>query len=98
MATAVKVTKRGVFYQNVPDPTAEELKASEDNLLSFRSSSAKERRNGLLAESDWTQAVDSALTTEKKAEWATYRTSLRDLPTHENWPDLEDGGWPTKPS
>jgi len=27
----------------------------------------------------------------------TYRTALRDLPTHSNWPHLEDDDWPTKP-
>jgi len=27
----------------------------------------------------------------------TYRQALRDLPTHENWPNLEDADWPTKP-
>jgi hypothetical protein len=37
-------------------------------------------RSGMLAGSDWTQMVDSALTDEKKAEWATYRQELRDYP------------------
>ena len=43
-------------------------------------------RNALLASSDWTQANDSPLAAEKKVEWASYRTLLRTLPTHENWP------------
>ena len=55
-------------------------------------------RNQLLASSDWTQMPDSPLTDEAKTSWATYRTSLRTLPTHENWPSLEDADWPTKPS
>ncbi len=54
-------------------------------------------RNHLLAESDWTQASDSPLTDEAKTSWATYRTALRNLPTNENWPSLEDVNWPTKP-
>ena len=54
-------------------------------------------RNQLLAESDWTQASDSPLTDEAKTSWATYRTALRNLPTNENWPSLEDADWPTKP-
>jgi hypothetical protein len=58
----------------------------------------REQRNALLAASDWTQANDSPLTAEKKVEWATYRTSLRTLPTHENWPTLEDSDWPSQPS
>ena len=55
-------------------------------------------RNQLLASSDWTQMPDSPLTDEAKTSWATYRTSLRTLPTHENWPNLEASDWPTKPS
>jgi hypothetical protein len=55
-------------------------------------------RNQLLADSDWTQANDSPLSAEKKVEWATYRTLLRTLPTHENWPTLEDSDWPLQPS
>ncbi len=37
-------------------------------------------RDGLLANSDWTQVADSPLSDSKKAEWAAYRTALRDLP------------------
>jgi len=48
-------------------------------------------RNALLAESDWTQAADSPLTDAKKAEWATYRQALRDLPT------ADPIVWPTEP-
>jgi hypothetical protein len=38
-------------------------------------------RNDLLIASDWTQVNDSPLTDAKKAEWATYRQALRDLPS-----------------
>lgn len=56
------------------------------------------KRNQLLADSDWTQMNDSPLTDETKVAWATYRTALRDLTTHENWPNLTDSDWPTEPS
>lgn len=36
-------------------------------------------RKFLLLESDWTQLPDSPLSAEKKAEWAAYRQTLRDL-------------------
>jgi len=39
----------------------------------------RNRRDLLLAESDWTQAADSPLSDSKKAEWATYRQQLRDI-------------------
>ena len=57
---------------------------------------ARSTRTTLLAESDWTQVADTALTTEKKAEWATYRQSLRDLPDASGWPHTHT--LPTKPS
>ena len=38
-------------------------------------------RNNMLTECDWTQVADNGLTDGKKAEWVTYRKSLRELPT-----------------
>jgi len=54
-------------------------------------------RNQLLSDSDWTQMPDSPVINEAKAGWAIYRTSLRNLTAHENWPNLEEADWPTKP-
>ena len=56
----------------------------------------RSNRTALLAESDWTQMADTALSTEKKAEWVTYRKALRDLPTASGWPHTHT--MPTKPS
>jgi len=55
----------------------------------------REQRNALLAASDWTQANDSPLAAEKKVEWATYRTALRDLPSSSDWPSVT---FPERPS
>ena len=41
-----------------------------------------DKRNSKLRDSDWTQIPDSPLTAEKKAEWATYRQALRDIPNN----------------
>jgi len=57
----------------------------------------RETRNQLLADSDWTQFNDSPLDNDTKVLWATYRSSLRSLPEHENWPSLEDADWPVAP-
>jgi len=38
-------------------------------------------RDLLMGLTDWTQAADSPLTAEQRAAWATYRQSLRDLPS-----------------
>jgi len=56
-------------------------------------------RNTLLAESDWTQTLDSPLTDSKKAEWVTYRQSLRDLPANNSSASsADDVTFPTEPT
>ena len=64
----------------------------------------KKLRNAKLAQSDWTQANDSPLSDSKKAEWKTYRQTLRDLPSKvtpkflPNSPRIDESDFPTKPS
>ena len=50
-------------------------------------------RNSKLAETDFYALSDVTMPDNIK----TYRQALRDLPTHKNWPNLEDADWPTKP-
>jgi hypothetical protein len=58
-------------------------------------------RATLLAECDWTQTNDSPLSTEAKAEWAVYRTALRNMTdsfTEENpLTSYSQIVWPLKP-
>tara|TARA_R110000822_G_scaffold307858_1_gene435308 strand:- start:72 stop:449 length:378 start_codon:yes stop_codon:yes gene_type:complete len=49
-------------------------------------------RNKLLLNSDWTQVSDSPVS---KSDWATYRQSLRDLPS--NTEDPSNVNWPNEP-
>ena len=59
----------------------------------------RKERTRLLSESDWTQGGDSPLTTQKKSDWAKYRTSLRTLPEDQSSKTkYSDITWPTKPS
>ena len=52
-----------------------------------------------LTASDWTQVADTPLSDSKKAEWATYRQALRDVPTsNSSVTDLDDVVWPTPPA
>ena len=50
-------------------------------------------RNIRLAETDFYALSDVTMS----SDMTTYRQALRDLPTHDNWPNLEDSDWPTKP-
>jgi hypothetical protein len=59
----------------------------------------RSKRDAKLKGSDWTQMPDSPLTDSKKAEWATYRQALRDLPSkHSGETDVTKIVFPTKPS
>ena len=58
--------------------------------------SVRAERDQKLTASDWTQMADSPLASDKKTEWATYRTSLRDLPSASGFPHTMT--WPTEPS
>ena len=53
----------------------------------------REKRNRLLAETDWMVLSD---TTEISDDWKNYRQALRDLPA--NTSDPTNPTWPTKPS
>ena len=51
------------------------------------------KRNNLLTQTDFYSLGDVTMTDAM----SNYRQALRDLPTHSNWPNLEDSDWPTKP-
>jgi len=53
----------------------------------------RDKRNVLLAQTDYLALSDNTLSTEM----ATYRQALRDITTHSNWPHLNDSDWPTSP-
>lgn len=57
--------------------------------------SIRERRDYLLAESDWTLGLDSPLSEEKKQEWIIYRQELRDITKQANTFNII---WPIPPS
>jgi len=62
----------------------------------------REARAKLLVESDWTQTRDCPLDESKIREWATYRQTLRDMPSTQTI-TLGDNNvpskivWPTPP-
>lgn len=72
---------------------AEAAKAQVEEDLKWATLRAE--RNRLLAETDYTQLADSPHDAPKKAEYATYRQALRDLPS--NTVDPENPSYPSKP-
>ena len=63
-----------VSVVQVAEMSAEEIQAAKDSAMA----QLRATRNALLLACDWTQIADCTI--PKKAEWATYRQTLRDFP------------------
>ena len=77
--------------------TLEVLEGLKVNTADNSLGTIRSYRDGLLSNCDWTQAVDSPLSSEKKAEWATYRQELRDITNIEDLAGVHDTRWPVTP-
>jgi len=80
-----------VSIVQVESLSADEIQAAKDSAMA----NIRGQRNQLLKECDWTQIADCTI--PKKAEWTTYRQTLRDLPstiteprTFTDWPHNPD--------
>ena len=82
---------------NIPFTTAEETARDAEEAAwaagadDRAAADARDKRNGLLAATDWTANSDVTMTTEMTA----YRQALRDLPAQAGWPTTIN--WPTAP-
>lgn len=94
------VLSDGVYVQTwqIADKYTAEERAEYDNQkeqdrLSQLPSIHRGRRDFLLSETDWWATSDRTMSQSE----IDYRQALRDITLHENWPDLEEADWPTKP-
>ena len=55
----------------------------------------RDRRNGMLSASDWTQIGDATLGDHTAEEWRTYRQALKDIP--QNHTRVSTVVWPEDP-
>jgi len=69
-----------------PENTPEKIKDKQ-------ASAARQKRDFLLNQTDWTQSAD--VPQPIKDKWALYRQALRDVPQQAGFP--ENIIWPTKP-
>lgn len=72
-----------------------DVETYEAERLIMMSGIEKEKRDMLLAESDWTQLPDTKVLPEQDPLWLEYRQALRDVPQQEGFP--YDIVWPTAP-
>ena len=80
-----------VYTMSVRDMTPEEIQVAKDMAMA----QIRADRNRLLASSDYTQIADNP--TVKKAEWAAYRQTLRDLPANIAGDPRTFNDWPKNP-
>jgi len=71
---------------SLPQPPAEEER------LEALATEARNKRDNLLSQTDWTQVVDAPV---DQTAWATYRRALRDVPAQASFPENID--WPVSP-
>lgn len=92
-----KYVARDMFADTTEDgvtTTKAEHEAAYQATLDANTASAnRSTRDAKLAETDWHGMSDVTMS----SDMTTYRQALRDLPTHSNWPNLEDDDWPTAP-
>jgi len=83
-------------YWDVSSDAAKDTDQLAADILALKWAVIREKRDNLIAKSDWTVATDTPLSDSVKAKWVTYRKALRDLPASESDPD--DITWPDAPS
>ena len=92
-----KYVARDMFADTTEDGVtttkAEHEAAYQATLDANTATSNRSTRDSKLAETDWHGMSDVTMS----SDMTTYRQALRDLPTHSNWPNLEDDDWPTAP-
>ena len=94
-----------VYTRRVTDMTSEEQAGVVTAANAATATRNRAERDKRLASCDWvvTKALESG--TSVASDWVTYRTALRDITTHANWPNLASpdmdgngGDWPVEPS
>jgi hypothetical protein len=93
-----KYVARDMFADTTDDDGVTTTKAEHEaayqaTLDANTATSNRSTRDSKLAETDWHGMSDVTMS----SEMTTYRQALRDITAHENWPNLEDADWPTKP-
>ena len=94
-----------VYTRRVTDMTSDERAAAVSTANAATATRNRTERTRRLATCDWvvTKALESGGSVP--SDWATYRTALRNITTHANWPNLSypdtdgnGGDWPSEPS
>ena len=93
-----------VYIRRVVELTTDEKAAKTAAAIAETKLRNRAERDKRLANCDWVVIKALEAGTSVASDWVTYRTALRDITAHSNWPDLEypdmdgtGGDWPTSP-
>lgn len=93
-----------VYIRRVVELTTDEKAAKTADAIAETKLRNRAERDKRLADCDWVVIKALEAGTSVASDWVTYRTALRDITAHSNWPDLEypdmdgtGGDWPTSP-
>ena len=92
----ITVAERSGLEEAVAADTAGWTEAAKAEEITAVAAQVRERRNKLLAETDWTQTIDAPVTAESLAEVRAYRQALRDITSREDFPYITE--WPAAPA
>ena len=91
-----------VYLHKIEALSDSEKTAAQTEANNRQAELQRAERNRRLAETDWMACSDVTMS----EDWKTYRQALRDITTHNNWPNLKspgpegsgDNDWPVQPS
>ena len=93
-----------VYIRRVVELTTDEKAAKTAAAIAETKLRNRAERDKRLANCDWVVIKALEAGTSVASDWVTYRTALRDITSHSNWPDLvypdmdgTGGDWPTSP-
>ena len=86
-----------VYTHRVTDMTSDERAEVVTAANAATATLNRASRDYRLANCDWvvTKAIEA--NSSVPTAWGAYRTALRDITTHDNWPNINKGDWPPKP-
>ena len=94
-----------VYTRRVVALTSDEIAAIAAAVVVATKLRNRAERDKRLAACDWVAIKALEAGGSVASDWVTYRTALRNITAHSNWPDLvypdqegNGGDWPTKPS
>tara|TARA_B100000780_G_scaffold90455_1_gene62525 strand:+ start:295 stop:801 length:507 start_codon:yes stop_codon:yes gene_type:complete len=91
-------TSGGIVYTcRVVALTSDEIAANAAAVVAATNLRNRTDRDSRLATCDWVAIKSLEAGASVPSAWVTYRTALRDITAHSNWPDLDAGDWPTAP-